>query len=170
MPTDPPILGTELIIPANNHYSLPNAQAHVPHADHLAIPDGPLGFTSGTTSAQLSNGQWSPPLSSYPENSQTRASPLSARNNHALPPNDKFLASTSYAGEAASLGPLVSTSTSHTSSNIPVLTPIRNTTAAARARLRVNNSSKKISSKTPQRKHIKANVAAHFAVQRQRRQ
>ncbi|KAF8594352.1 hypothetical protein BDV93DRAFT_565525 [Ceratobasidium sp. AG-I] len=170
MPTDSLILRTELFAPSNNYHSLPNAQAHVPSADFLALPNGPLGFASGTTSTQVSNGQWPPSLLSYSDNSQTHVSQLSASNDHALPPNDALLPSTSYAGEEVNLGSQVATSSSHTLSDAPVSTPIRSTTAAARTRLRVHNSSKKISSKTPQRKHMKANVAAHFAVQRQRHQ
>ncbi|KAF8593442.1 hypothetical protein BDV93DRAFT_566545 [Ceratobasidium sp. AG-I] len=137
------------------------ASSHSNASTHLSSP-----FTGlHASSTQLSDGQQPIPTASFLDNLQPHRSGLPAPNICVSPINESH-PSTSSAGLVATSEPVAVTFPSQE----PISTPIRNSTMASRSRLRVSNSSKKISSKTPQRKYMKANVAAHYAVQRKHRQ
>ncbi|KAG8762308.1 hypothetical protein FRC12_009106 [Ceratobasidium sp. 428] len=124
---------------------------------------------TSTLSVERPNDQLPPIANSLLGHPQYAVLPSLAPATNSLPANQPHYVP-SYT-RATSANPVASTSANDNHNYDPVSTPMRNATPALQTRLRrLNNSSKKISSKTPQRNLMKANVAAHYAVKRARQQ
>ncbi|KAG9083089.1 hypothetical protein FS749_006309 [Ceratobasidium sp. UAMH 11750] len=149
--------------PPNNYGFAQSAQTHSTNSSVLPPPTAmPSVGQSNNQPPYMANS-----LSGRPEYTVL---PPPASGTNTLPVNGPHCVP-SYTRATASPNPMAATSTNNNSNHNPVSTPVRNPTTALQARLRrLNNSSKKVSSKTPQRKHMKANVAAHYAVKRARQQ
>ncbi|KAG8682043.1 hypothetical protein FRC09_017055 [Ceratobasidium sp. 395] len=140
--------------------------SQTPSTGGYAVPSLP----TSTSSAEQSHNQPPPTASPLLGHPQYAVLPPPAPHTNTLPANEPYFPSYTRA-PATSIDPMATTLSNNNFDYEPVSTPMRTPTAALQARLRrLNDSSKKISSKTPQRKHMKANVAAHYASKRARRQ
>ncbi|KAG8711320.1 hypothetical protein FRC08_016045 [Ceratobasidium sp. 394] len=184
-------LQSEFAMPQS--HAFPNTHTQFPFTMSSALPNGYSGFaqtvqthTSGSTQmlhpTNLSTFPATTPLAGQ-SNSQPPSTATAALNvpwSTTLPPPAPYTNTSpangshdvpSHAGETMRAHPPATTLMNHGFHNQPMSTPVRNSSTGPHAHLRrVNDSSKKISSKTPQRKYMKAKVVAHYAVKRARQQ
>lgn len=131
-------------------------------------PSGPIDSPDLSTGSfvQQSLGQQPAANSSFSNSLQPHISGRSVPSVRTLPPGREAISDAGHAKPATSEIAATALS-SRLSRQALVSTPVRGSAAVTHPNLQL---SKKILSKTPQQKHMKANVTAHYAIQRKRKQ